>query len=294
MRNLALSTMWGIGRFPSLSGFLAAARDLGFDRIELNHGVTPSMLDSANLDGFHIPSIHEPCPTDPTVDELKRRNWLVSATEEDNRQKAVGIARRSIDLARRLGAQVVVIHMGQVDMDQELEKTVVDLYTQGRSGEPPYVQATDALRAARAAKANVHMRSVRRSLLELAEYALKLGVRLGLENRYHYFGIPLADEMDELLQSGLGDVVGYWHDVGHAQAQENLGLGMHQEWLQRFGRRIVGVHLHDIAGIQDHLAPGLGTWIGTLLPGTSLRPPSVRASFRAATRHGKWLTESRC
>lgn len=258
MMNLALSTMWGIGRFPSLSGFLETARDLGFDRIELNHGVTPAMLDSVDLAGFSVTSIHEPCPTDPSVDELKRRNWLVSAAEEENRQHAVGIARRSIDLARRLGAQVVVIHLGQVDMDRELETTVVDLYTRGRSGEPQYARATEKLRAARAARANVNMRSVRRSLLELAEYASRLGVRLGLENRYHYPAIPLPDELDELLRSGFGDVAGYWHDVGHAQALENLGFGTHREWLQRFGQRMVGVHLHDIEGIRDHLTPGLG------------------------------------
>ena len=70
-------------------------------------------------------------------------------------------------------------------------------------------------------------------------------------------------------------MVGYWHDVGHAQAQENLGLGTHREWLQRFGRRIVGAHLHDIAGIQDHLAPGLGTmdwdFVARHLPAAALR-----------------------
>jgi hypothetical protein len=29
-------------------------------------------------------------------------------------------------------------------------------------------------------------------------------------------------------------------------------------WLKRFGRRIFGTHLHDVIGISDHHAPGLG------------------------------------
>jgi sugar phosphate isomerase/epimerase len=119
------------------------------------------------------------------------------------------------------------------------------------------------------------MRSVRRSLGELAEYAARVGIRLGMENRYHYHEIPLPDEVDELLNLGYADVVGYWHDVGHAQTLENLGFGPHEEWLRRFGSRIVGVHLHDIVGIQDHRAAGLGQmdWemVARYLPADALR-----------------------
>ncbi len=38
-----------------------------------------------------------------------------------------------------------------------------------------------------------------KSLKELLEYASRFGVRLGLENRYHYFDIPTQDEMAALL-----------------------------------------------------------------------------------------------
>jgi len=55
---------------------------------------------------------------------------------------------------------------------------------------------------------------VRPSLVELAEYASRLGIRLGLENRDHYHEIPLPDELDYLLDLGYYDeVIGYCHDV---------------------------------------------------------------------------------
>jgi sugar phosphate isomerase/epimerase len=282
MPDLALSTMWGIGQFPSLADFFIAASALGFSRFELNHAVNSAMLHGLNLNGHRITSIHEPCPADVSTSALRDRNWLISAPEEDDRHRGVSAIRRSIDLALELGAQVVIVHPGRVDIAPNLEKTVSDLYEQGRSGEPEYVRARDQLVAARALQAEINMRSVRRSLIELAEYAARMGVRLGLENRYHYHEIPLPDELDELLSMGCGDVVGYWHDVGHAQALENLGLGSHEEWLRRFAHRMVGVHLHDIVGLQDHLAAGLGCldWdmVARYLPRNALRTCEFQTS----------------
>ena len=275
MSNAALSTMWGIGQFPSLAEFFTAARALGFGRFELNHAVNSTMLHGLNPDSWRITSIHEPCPADISTSALQARNWLISAPDEGDRLRGVAATRRSVDLAVKLGAQVVIVHPGQVDIAPNLEKTVRDMYVQGKWGDPEYAQARDRLVAARALQAEVNMRSVRRSVTELAEYAARVGVRLGLENRYHYHEIPLPDELDELLNMGCGDAVGYWHDVGHAQALENLGLGSHEEWLQRFAPRIIGIHLHDIVGLQDHLAAGLGRldWelVARYLPKDALR-----------------------
>jgi len=252
--------MWAVGQFPKLADFFDAGKRLGFARFELNHAVNSAMLEGLALDGM-ITSIHEPCPADLSMGVLRERNWLVSAPEEESRRQGVAAIRRSIDLAHKLGAGVVIVHPGRVDVDTHLDSKVMSLYHAGKFDQPEYVQAKERLAAARAAQAETNMRSVRRSLVELAEYATRMGVRLGLENRYHYYEIPQPDELDDLLSLGLGEVVGYWHDVGHAQALENLGFGTHEEWLRRFGGprgRIIGVHLHDIVGITDHQAAGKG------------------------------------
>ncbi len=275
MAEAALSTMWGIGRFPDLGGFFSAARELGFRRFELNHAVTPAMLDAVPLDGRRIASVHEPCPAEHTVAELRSLGWLVSAADEADRRRAVAIGRRSVELARRLGASVVIVHPGQVDVDPALERTLLELYRDGAADEPRFARARERLRSARAERAGSAMRAVRRSLEELAGYAAGLGVRLGLENRYHFHEIPQPDELEELLAMDHGEVVGYWHDVGHAQAMESLGFSRHEDCLRRFAPRIVGVHLHDVDGIQDHLAPGLGSldWglVARHLPAAALR-----------------------
>jgi sugar phosphate isomerase/epimerase len=296
--DVALSTMWAIGRFERLSDFFEAGSRLGFRRFELNHAIDSAMLAGLSLDGT-IASLHEPCPADVSMGELKRRNWLVSAPDEEKRRQGVAAVLRSIDLAHELGAQVVVVHPGQVDMDPALERAVHKLYREGKADQPEYAEARERMVAARAAQADVHMQAVRRSLVELAGHAAKKGIRLGLENRFHYQEIPLPDELEELLGLGLEEV-GHWHDVGHARVLENQGLGRHEEWLRRFADRIVGVHLHDVVGLSDHLAAGLGRmdWgmVAGYLPASALRtceflptnsPEEVAAGLR-------WLAEKGC
>ena len=258
--EIALSTMWAIGQFPSLEEFFQAGHRLGFTRFELNHAVDSAMLAGQPLDG-KITAIHEPCPADVPYPELKRRDWLISAIDEENRQRGIEATRRSIDLASELGVGAVVVHPGRVDVDPAIEFALVDMYKAGKQHLPEYDAARERLVAARAAQAGANMRSVRHSLAELAEHAAQRGIRLGLENRLRYLDIPLPDELDELLDLGFGDTVGYWHDIGHAQVLEHLGLHRHEEWLRRFAGPegcLVGVHLHDVVGVQDHLAAGLG------------------------------------
>lgn len=299
MWDAALSTMWGIGRFQSLAEFFTAAEALGFTCFELNHKVNSAMLNGLDLKSYRIVSIHEPCPADISTSTLKARNWLISSTDEDERQQGVIFIRRSIDLAHELGAQVVV-HPGQVDIDPMLETTLRNLYQAGRSDSPEYAEAKERLVVARSAQAEINLRAVRRSLVELAEYTGRLGVRLGLENRCHYHEIPLPNEVDFLLDLGYDEVVGYWHDVGHAQTLEHLGFYPQEEWLRRFAGRMVGVHLHDVIGTRDHLAAGLGQVDGDMvaryLPARAVRtcefqnhnsPQEVVAGVR-------WLAEKGC
>jgi sugar phosphate isomerase/epimerase len=69
--------------------------------------------------------------------------------------------------------------------------------------------------------------------------------------------------------------VGYWHDVGHAEVLDRLGLVPKERWLKELGGRCLGSHLHDVVGLIDHRAPGRGTadwdYISRYLPAHALR-----------------------
>ncbi len=143
------------------------------------------------------------------------------------------------------------------------------------------------------------LESVRRSLLELLEFAAPSGLRLGLENRYHFFDLPSPDEMEELLALAPPDRLGFVYDVGHAQALDRLGFYPHEEWLHRFAPRIIETHLHDVIGVTDHLAPGLGEVdfdrIAPYLPAEAIRtlelhpsntPAQVKSALKYLAEHG--------
>ena len=256
--DAALSTMWAIKRFEHLPDFVTAAQRIGFHQFELNHQVDSRML--ADLDFAHltITAVHEPCPADIPTPELKSRGWLLSATNEENRKQGVRFVMRSVDFARKVGARFVIVHLGSVSVTPQWEFDLRRLYNQRKIYSPEAVELQQRMVAERATLAPAHIDAVQKSLVELAEYAAQAGVCLGIENRYHFGDIPHPDEMDLLLQNHAPAQVCFWYDSGHAQALDRLGFFTHETWLQRFVGRIRGMHLHDVRGIEDHFAPGLG------------------------------------
>ena len=76
--------------------------------------------------------------------------------------------------------------------------------------------------------------------------------------------IPDLEEVELLLSDAAGRKVAYWHDTGHAEVLSKLGVTASPAWLERFGSRTAGVHLHDVLGPVDHLPPGGGEvdWAG--------------------------------
>ena len=61
-----------------------------------------------------------------------------------------------------------------------------------------------------------------------------------------------------LLKKFGSSVVGYWHDVGHAEVLHRLGFINRHAWLDALSERCIGAHLHDVSGIGDHRSPGDG------------------------------------
>jgi HAD superfamily hydrolase (TIGR01549 family) len=297
--NASLSTMWAMKTLPTLADFFEFARRSGFARIELNHKVTSAMLAGINLDHYRFSSVHEPCPADISADELKRRDWLISSTDEASRCEGVKAIRRTIDLAHQLGASTIVIHAGQAHADLLPEKQLRSLLASGERDTDVYRSIRQKMIDARAATAEASFEAVRKSLLELLAHAEGKDVCLGIENRYHYNEIPSPDELEKLLTLAEPDRIGFLYDVGHAEALDRMGFYPHEEWLKRFGSRIVGTHLHDAIGTTDHYAPGLGSMdflmIAAYLPESAYRtcefqtfnsPEQVKAGLMLLAEHG--------
>ncbi len=119
--DVAMSTGWNAKRHDNASGIVEEIRGLGIDYLEagysLNFRQLNELLELLPQGGFKVNSIHNFCP----IPAGHTRGWgddfLLSSRDEEKRQNGVEATRRTIEWAERLGAQVVVMHLGHVEMD---------------------------------------------------------------------------------------------------------------------------------------------------------------------------------
>jgi sugar phosphate isomerase/epimerase len=257
--------------------FVDEARKLGYDAIEVSHATALEPFDRLiAYPDVPITSIHAPAPLVKHAGERSNSALNLAALDEDERAAGVEFVKRSIDLTKQVGGRYVVVHLGAVGNKMfEEEFRLRRLYDSGtRSGE-----RVEELRAIcvrrRAEERGPWLEQARRTLTEISEHANAAGIAIGLENRLHYHEFPQPDECAMLLDEHPDYVVGYWHDVGHAEVQWRLGLVDKRLWLDTNGARCIGTHLHDVDGIGDHRAPGCGDvaweYIRDGLPATALR-----------------------
>jgi len=241
-----------------MAEFATKAKELGFTHIEANASISPQMLSELIEAAVPISSIHSPCPAVMSSRGTPISSLSLSSLDESERMEAVSFTKKTIDLAASVRARAIVLHIGEVPINLGLQDRLYKLCDESHTQTKEYSQAKEELAHQRISQAPPYLDAARKSLQELSEYSRQKGIMLGLETRFHFNEIPNMDEMAELLNEVSESLVGYWHDVGHAEVQQQLGFSLHEEWLSRFTDRMVGIHLHDILGISDHQAPGTG------------------------------------
>jgi len=256
--DAALSTMWNVGQKQPFGETFAIGRQMGFARFELNHAISPEKMAEIDFNQYRAGNVHDPCPAFLSMNELKEKDWLISSLDETNRQKGVEVTLRTIDLAVNLGASSVIVHSGQINGDRSMDRRLRAMYDKGLFGSQEYNDLKTAMVADRKSKAAPHLEAVIKSLREIIAYAKNVKMSIGLENRYRYYDIPVLDEMGLLLDLCHEPWYGFQYDMGHAQTLSALGLDDHEAWLRNYGQRIVAIHMHDVKGITDHQAPGMG------------------------------------
>jgi len=258
--TLAISTSWNAYRFDDGEKLLFEISQLGFKAIELSFNLDRRILeeiaDSARRLKIDIVSLHNYCPI---PEGLNRKEALpdfysLASLNKEERFLAVKYAKGSIDTAGRLGAKTVVLHCGRVEIP-DYTRQLINLYNQGKKNSAEFLELKEKMSCERALDAARFLAQALVSVDELNAYAKLKGVLLGIETRFYHREIPNIDEIGIILDKFKNSQVFYWHDTGHAQLMENLGFLKHGDFLERYGGRLIGVHLHDILGCQDHLAP---------------------------------------
>lgn len=261
---LAVSTEWNSAVYSNKAAMLEAISRLGVKRLELGYRLSEEdlfCLDSLIPEkGMQVTSVHNFCPLPCPGPERRFAcdYYRLSSLNGEERKRAVHFTKQTIETACRFSARFVVLHAGMVELPQGYGKNLFRYFQQGRVRRQDFFLRRDELRAARQKHKAPFLDAFTRSLEEVLPYARARGIVLGLENRYYPAEIPDIDEACALLSEYGSQGLAYWHDTGHAEVNERLGICPHLEYLQRLGGFLAGIHIHDLTGINDHMAPFSG------------------------------------
>ena len=242
---------------------------LGFNYVELSHGIritlVPGILRAVEDGVVKVSSTHNFCPLPTGVVHAAPNLFEPSTADAREHEQWVRHTKRSIDFAAQVKARVLVCHLGSVKFfwlnPARKLRGYAKLHPKAKIPEDAKYRAllqksTEKLRK----KMGPFWERTKASINEVLEHAKLKGVKLGLENREKFEELPVDEDFPNFLNGLPADAsAGYWHDTGHADIKEKMGMINHRLQLDLMKPRTIGFHLHDVnAEGSDHQPIGTG------------------------------------
>ena len=258
----SLSTCWNSHRHTDGRAMLREIRGLGFEFAELSHGISislmPGILAAVGAGEIKISSLHNFCPLPMGVTHAAPNLYEFSAEKDYERELAIRYTLKTFEFAERVKAPAVVLHLGSMEL-KDYTGRLCDLLERDGAPTPQFQKLRAEAMAKRESVKGKFVAHTYETLRQLLPEAEKRGLKLGCENRQALEEIPLESDFVSFFHEFTSPNVAYWHDVGHAQIKENLGLIRHVAHLESLATRLVGFHIHDVQyPAYDHAAPGTG------------------------------------
>jgi sugar phosphate isomerase/epimerase len=263
---LAFSSCWNNSRHTDGESMIEEIVELGFTNIELSHGMTiaklPGIKKAYQRGIFKCSGVHNyfPSPVEVMIDAPDAYEF--TSHRPFDRQRAMEMSLRTLELAAEFQAQYLVLHMGSVPLpSRKWTKPLTVTVSEGGQRTANYIKDKRAFVKKREKIGPLYYHRAIEALTTLAERAAELGVKLAIESRSRFEDMPTEREM-LALQAHFAEhpAVGYWHDFGHVQLKHNLGLLDHVEWLEKIAPHLIGGHVHDVEWpARDHRTPFSGT-----------------------------------
>jgi sugar phosphate isomerase/epimerase len=259
----SFSTCWNSHRHTDGRARLQEIRELGFEYAELSHGIrltlVPGILEAVDKGEIKITSLHNFCPLPLGVTQAAPNLYEFSAEDLRDRDLAIKHTQKTFEFAARVKARTVVLHLGSIEMKDYTGKLASLLEHNPQNSKKFQTLQEDALNARETKKMRYFART-KETLRKILPEAESRGLTLGCENRQALEELPLDGDFEELLGEFQSPALAYWHDTGHAQIKQILGVIDHPRFLQCLAPRLAGFHVHDVIfPARDHAAPGAGT-----------------------------------
>ncbi|MDX1950790.1 MAG: sugar phosphate isomerase/epimerase [Verrucomicrobiota bacterium] len=258
----SLSSCWNSHRHTDGRAMLTEIREMGFEYAELSHGIRisllPGVFEAVDAGVIKISTLHNFCPLPMGVNHAAPNIFKFTSSDRRERDNAYRHSVKTIETAARVGAGLVVLHMGCIDMKDYTDK-LIEMVGRDEKGSPKFEKICNEVIEKREAKKEKYIELANEMLRSLVDVAQKYGVKLGIENREALEEIPLESDFTFFFHDFPGDTVRYWHDCGHAQIKHNLGFIDHAMHLESMSEWLHGFHVHDVRFPgQDHCPPGSG------------------------------------
>src|ERR1017187_10567087 len=116
----SFSTCWNSHRHTDGRAMLREIHSLGFDRAELSNGIRisllPGIFDAVDAGEIKISSLHNFCPLPMGVNHASPNLYEFSDERPRQRELAVKHTLKTFELAERVKAPVIVLHLGSMDL----------------------------------------------------------------------------------------------------------------------------------------------------------------------------------
>ena len=257
---LAFSTNWNASRHHDGALIVKEILELGFTTIELGHGLSVSQLHGIrgafDQGEFQVSSVHNFCPMPVEILTDNPDCYEFTSQRSGEKERAVRLTRQTMETAVEFGARFVVLHLGRITPLRGMTDSLLDSLRVHGVASREYNRTKLAAVQKRESQGPAALDRVSRLLEPLVEEASKKELTLVVENRSDFEAVPTEREILALLRRFDTPHLRYWHDFGHAQMRESLGLLDHAQWLEQIAPFAVGAHLQDARWPDvDHLIP---------------------------------------
>ena len=268
--KIALSTCWYSQRHIDGYEMAKEMADLGFEYVELSHGVRisliPGLLRAVDEKLIKVSSAHNFCPLPTGINHAAPNLYQPSSPDRKERQLWIRQTLRTLEFASRVGADCVVAHFGSIsffwtDPERSIHSIRAGRDTLTINSDERYRRQVEKYLLKARRKAVVVMDRVRQCLAEVLPLAKEKGIRFGVENREGFMETPLDEDNSDFVESFIDSgAIGTWHDCGHAKIKEQMGIIDHAQFLEQTHQHLIGFHLKDVTpqGL-DNQALGTGT-----------------------------------